>query len=79
MDDIFNEKNMLSYQEKSDLLKLVNEQDQKQKHVDITCNIYKTISLHPLLAKCIKLPQFNRLNFISQLGTCRFVYPGANG
>ncbi|XP_045193463.2 deoxynucleoside triphosphate triphosphohydrolase SAMHD1-like [Mercenaria mercenaria] len=39
--------------------------------------IHGHIELHPLCVRIIDTPQFQRLRFIKQLGTCYFVYPGA--
>lgn len=39
--------------------------------------IHGHIELHPLCVKIIDTPQFQRLRFLKQLGTCYFVYSGA--
>ena len=39
--------------------------------------IHGHIELHPLCVKIIDTPQFQRLRFLKQLGSCYFVYPGA--
>ncbi|XP_052816738.1 deoxynucleoside triphosphate triphosphohydrolase SAMHD1-like isoform X2 [Mya arenaria] len=39
--------------------------------------IHGHIELHPLCVKILDTPEFQRLRFIKQLGTCYFVYPGA--
>ncbi|XP_052818005.1 deoxynucleoside triphosphate triphosphohydrolase SAMHD1-like [Mya arenaria] len=40
--------------------------------------IHGHIELHPLCVKILDTPEFQRLRFIKQLGTCYFVYPGAS-
>ncbi|XP_052817334.1 deoxynucleoside triphosphate triphosphohydrolase SAMHD1-like isoform X3 [Mya arenaria] len=40
--------------------------------------IHGHIELHPLCVKIIDTPEFQRLRFLKQLGTCYFVYPGAS-
>ncbi|KAL3859513.1 hypothetical protein ACJMK2_009730, partial [Sinanodonta woodiana] len=40
--------------------------------------IHGHIELHPLCVKIIDTPQFQRLRYIKQLGSCYFVYPGAS-
>lgn len=39
--------------------------------------VWLTIELHPLCARIIDTPEFQRLRSIKQMGGCNFVYPGA--
>ena len=39
--------------------------------------IHGHIELHPLCVRIIDTPQFQRLRYLKQLGSCYFVYPGA--
>lgn len=40
--------------------------------------VHGHFEVHPLLVKIIDTPQFQRLRYIKQLGTCYFVFPGAS-
>lgn len=40
--------------------------------------VHGHIEIHPLCVKIIDTPQFQRLRYIKQLGTCYFVFPGAS-
>lgn len=40
--------------------------------------VHGHIEVHPLCVKIIDTPQFQRLRYIKQLGTCYFVFPGAS-
>ena len=39
--------------------------------------VHGHMEFHPLLVKIIDTPQFQRLRYLKQLGSCYFVYPGA--
>ena len=43
----------------------------------MTDAIHRSIELHPLETAIIDTPEFQRLRGVSQLGACRWVYPGA--
>ena len=43
----------------------------------ITDPIHQAISLHPLSVLCVDTPEFQRLRSISQLGSCKWVFPSA--
>ncbi|XP_064175954.1 deoxynucleoside triphosphate triphosphohydrolase SAMHD1-like [Anguilla rostrata] len=40
--------------------------------------IHGSIEMHPYLVRIIDTPEFQRLRYISQLGTVYFVYPGSS-
>jgi HD superfamily phosphohydrolase len=42
----------------------------------ITDAIHRSIPLHPLCARLIDTPEFQRLRTVGQLGACRWVFPG---
>ena len=39
--------------------------------------VHGEVDLHPLLARIVNTPEFNRLDGIRQLGTCAMLYPSA--
>lgn len=43
----------------------------------VTDVIHRSIDLHPFCVAVIDTPEFQRLRHIGQLGTCRWVFPGA--
>ena len=43
----------------------------------VTDVIHRSIDLHPLAVSIIDTPEFQRLRRVSQLGPCRWVFPGA--
>ena len=43
----------------------------------VTDVIHRSIDLHPLCVSIIDTPEFQRLRRVSQLGPCRWVFPGA--
>ncbi|XP_025075972.1 deoxynucleoside triphosphate triphosphohydrolase SAMHD1-like [Pomacea canaliculata] len=55
---------------------LIQEKDTQKAKV-VNDLVHGHIELHPLCVAIIDTPEFQRLRYLKQMGTCDFVYPGA--